>query len=337
MKPKIVVLLLMVLVTSVGVYAKTLAEIWQSNEVMACRYMDKITLLDLNSGEEAELNSSQGVLSIIFNKSGQKLFYLVSESEPGLRYEDPSTDYLVLFEINLPNPQPTKLVRFKVAPDFEEESYSYAKIVLNKDANVSIIVTYGMSYPEHCLKYEYNVSTKKLSAGQKYIFKPLEDVYKFKNTLLISAKSGKYYNLKEDRYYNLYTKDEAGYDWQLTDLAELLKGDHAKDEPLLYCVSPDSSRILFSYASEDSGTMGGTFCINTEGEKLITLSETDWMGDEFVPYWTKDKRLVYLHQGATSYDDEHPSINFVDTNCELSVLKSWDDYWVGPMEVVYRP
>lgn len=328
--------LILVLTAATIVYAKSLAEIWQSNEVMACRYMDKITLLDLNSGEEAELNNSQGVLSIIFNKSGQKLYYLVSESEPGLRYEDPYTDYLVLFEISLPNPQPTQLVRFKVAPDFEEESYSYAKIVLNKEANVSIIVTYGMSYPDHCMKYVYNVSTKKLSPGQKYIFKALEDVYKYKNTPLISSKSGKYYSLKEDRFYNLYTKDEAGYDWQLTDLSELMQGDHAKDEPLLYCVSPDSSRILFSYASEDSGTMGGTYCINPAGEKLITLSGHKWMGDEFVPFWTKDNRLVYLHQGDSSYDKEKPSINFVDANCEQTVLKSWDDYWVGPMEVVYR-
>ncbi len=326
----------MLLAVIAAVYAKSLAEICQSSEVMACRYMDKITLMDLNSGEEAELNNSPGVLSICFSKTGQKLYYLVSESEPGLRYEDPYTEYLVLNEIALPNPKPLQLLKLKVQPDFEEESYSYAKILLNKEANVSIIVTYGMYFPDHCLKYVYNVGTKKVSAAQKYNFTPLADAYKFKNTPAITSESGKYYSLKGDWYYNLYTKNEEGYDWVMTDIGELLNGDVPKDEPLLYSVSPDSTRILFSYASVGRGTFGGTFCMNLQGEKLITLSGHKWMGDEFVPYWTKDNRLVYLHQGDSSYDKEKPSINFVDANCEQTVLKSWDDYWKGPMEVVYR-
>gem|GEM_PF-5230415 len=182
-----------------------------------------------------------------------------------------------------------------------------------------------------------NLATKQFTNMKQYQLKPYQDRYTYKRHRPITNKAGKYYNKQGtetfDNYYNLYTMID-GTETRLTDIRSLSYS--AAKEPLLYCVSPDSSLIIFSCQCEDYAGLGDTFCMNKEGKNLITLAKAQWMGNELIPYWLKDQRFLYLNQGSSSSEKEPTTLNVINKDGSISILKTWQSFWTGPLSIRYR-
>jgi len=140
MKRYLIILLWIIILAPA--WASTLAEIWKSNEIAACKYLEKGTLLDLDSKEEAELISGNGFLDLCFDKSSQKIFVLKTESIPGKRYEDPDTQVIKILEFAPPAFKATQISSFNINKPSQYHRYTFPSMYLNKEGNLSIIINF---------------------------------------------------------------------------------------------------------------------------------------------------------------------------------------------------
>lgn len=329
-KRSIVFLILLSMVTMV--FGTGIDEICKSSDVVVCKFADYVSIIDLNSGAEAQLTDLKEILGITFDKSGKKLYLLQTVTTYGKNYDDPGIHSIKILEMTLPSINPVVLTSFVVKPPQPDLQYSFPSFYLNKDGNLNILITFDM---DNVWKRVFNPITKQLSPYTKWKYESNGDAYSFYPSAKVTNKDSKYFNRKEDGVYNLYGKDNEGNEYALTDTKTLTRGWLA-DEPLYYCVSPDGSRILFGTRDSVDETLGMTFSVNIDGTKLQRLSEDRWLGYEFIPYWTKDHKLVYTYNKSHLDEKEKTYLRLLNPDGSISDIRSWDSFWKGPLMMIYR-
>ncbi len=329
------VLIFIALTLSQIVFAATLQEICNSKDVLACRYMGKLTLMDLKTGDEADVYTDDTLLDFTWNKAGTKLYALSSVYTEGLKYEDPGYTTIIIRSISLPSGQASVLTQFKVKDPLEDNYYSFSDIHLNKDANLAIVLTYGSGdYVQW--QYTYNFTTAKLSTPVKKDFVPPRDGYKRKGLPPVTNQDGKYYNKESYGDYDLFTIDEYGYEINVSKLELTHWGTIATAEPISYCIAPDSSFLLFGYNTNEDEPYGPTYAADGVGGNPVPISFDKMLGYDFEPYWISGGRLVYFYKSPSTFDHEKTSVNILGSNAEVTVIKTYESQYSGPQDVMYR-
>lgn len=315
--------------------AATLQEIYNGSDVLACRYMGKLTLMDLKTGEEADVYEDNSLLDFTWNKAGTKLYALCSVHTDGQDYEDPGYDTIIIRSFAFPTGQAGVLTQFKVQSPMEEQYYSFSELYLNKDANLAIVLTYGSGdYVQW--QYTFNFSTGKLSAPVKKSFIPYRDGYKRKGMPVVTNQDGRFYNKQNYGDYDLYAVIEGGYEINISNLEDTKWGSIATSEPLNYCVAPDSSFLLFGYNTDEDKPYGPTYAVDVTGGNPVPVSLDRMLGYDFEPNWLSDGRLVYLYKEGYSFDENPAYIRILGANASVTDLKAYESNSAAPQKIMYR-
>lgn len=315
--------------------SETIAQIYSAKDVVALRYYDYLSLVNLETGAEAIVFDDSDVIDFQWDKQGKNLFALTSVNIPGPEYESPSRDEVRLYELALPAGTKTLLKIIKVPEPADYQSYSYPSLHLDKKGNPVITLYYGISQQTY-LRYSYDPVAKTLSKPLTTIFNNYLEGYKRKSQVVITTEAGKFFNKQEGRYYNLYTQEGDGSERAIKNVAKLKHGFSAENEPLRYSVAPDSSYLLISFRWDEETSMGSTYAVSIPGYEAILLSDIQYLGESFIPILLDNGKLPF-YQPIDNFDQNlMPAINCVDKGGVISVLKSWDRDNSAPLDMQVR-
>jgi len=315
--------------------AAPVAEVYNANDVVACRYYGSLGLLDLQSGADATLLTDSDIIDFTWDKQGKNIFVLYSVSIPGPDYESPDRNEVRLYELSLPAATKALLKTIKVPEPQDYDGYSYPTLCLNKDGNPVITLHYGISDQKY-LQYTYNLTSKVLSTPVNKSFNVFKDGYKRKHQPQIRTDAGKYYSESDGTVYDLYTTDPDGNPLRLTDMESSKYGTSMIDAPLRYCVSPDSSFVLVSYLWDETIPMGCTYALSPDGETFNLLSAENYLGENFIPCWLSDGRLAFLERADYILEIKNTSIKIVEKDGSITQFKAWENEKDGPLDIQYR-
>lgn len=301
-------------------HALTVAEIYGSKDVAILKYLDRLSIIDLNSGEEATILEATNILGHAWDKQEKNLIYLQIESIPGASYDSGSTDEARLYELSLPGCKQILLKSFTVKDPDDYDWIDNYDMYLNKEGNPVMHFNYAEA---GFIGYTYNLSTKALSKPVSLQSGYAQDRFKRKLKTTITTENGAYLNISEGGVYNLGLKDGYGYDYPITNVQDLHFGAAALFEPLRYCLSPDQAYVLFSYRWNEELDLGSTYITDREGEKSILLTYNEYLGYEFVPYWNDQNELIYL-ENYYDFQREKPRVlKALAKDFLITTIKEW--------------
>lgn len=315
--------------------AETVAKIYTAKDVAVLRYYDHLSLIDLESFTEANILDDSDVIDFQWDKQGKNIYVITSVNIPGPDYDSPSRNEVRLYELGFPAGTKTLLKTIKVPEPQGYEGYSYPLLHLDKKGNPVITLCYGISNPTY-MRYTYDPTAKTLSAPVKTPFNNFRDCYKRKAQGLITTEAGKYYNKQEGRFYNLCTQEADGWERAITDVEKLEHGFSALEEPLRYCVAPDSSYLLVSFRWDEELSMGSTYAVSAADYTATLLSDEEYLGEEFIPVWLSSGIMPYYQPIVNFRNDIMPGISCVGKDGVVSVMKAWERTNDAPLAMRVR-
>lgn len=318
--------------------AATVAEVYAAKDVVACRYYDKLGLIDLATGNEATIltdnDDNAEIIDFAWDKQSKNLYVLESVYIPGPDYDSPGRSEVRLTLLNLPSCSKTPLKTIKVTRPQGYGEYSYPTLNLDKNANPVITLFFGTKNTKY-QQYTYNCTAKTLSTPTPKLFNNYLEGYKRQHQPLITTEKGKYWN---EEYWGLYSLNTVKGDRAITitNPKNLKYSSSIISEPMRYCIAPDSTYILFGYRWDEELSLGCTYLMNAESFECTLLSDKDCLGDSFAPAWLSNGTLVFLEKADYYSGIKKPSLKLVESATKIKVLKEWESETVGPLAIQYR-
>jgi len=334
MKTAKVSLFFLFLFTSIALGSVTIAEVYNAKDVVAARYYQKVGLIDLNTGTEITLDTDYDIIDLVWDKQAKNLFVLYSVNIPGPNYDSPDRNEVRLYEFSLPANTKTLLKTIKVPEPADYNSYSYPTMALDKKGNPVITLHYGISQQTY-MRYTYDTVAKTLSNPVKTTFSIYQDGFKRKNQPTIGTTPGKCFNEASGKDYNLYFK-QGEEDILLSDRKLLKYSYDIAPEPFRYCVSPDSSFVVFGYRLEDELDFGCTYIWSQISGDINLVSNEGYLGESFIPAWISGGRMLYLQPTDSYFGAKKPSLKTVEQGGRIRDIKVWPTEDEGPLEIQHR-
>jgi len=324
-----------VLVFTMLLNAVSLSEVYNATDVVAILYNSKISLLDLDTGNEANVSTTTNVYDLIWDFQGMNLLAL--QWVYGNSDSKESKVELRLIEISLPSANAKVLASITpYNPLYLTKTPLHAYLVLDKNGSPAICAKYFNSEKrERWEIYTYDYATKTLPRTGLNEFDYLQDGFSRKHQPKIATESGKYYSRKVNYLYRFFTYQDRK-ETELSDPSSDEGFIGKLNEPYRFCESPDGTFVLISYQTGSPVSVGVNYVISTKGFLKWKIRTEGYLGDSYFPHWTSKGQMVYLNPPSTTLLATPPALQLVGEYARFTTVKQWSKSEEYPKQVYYR-
>lgn len=311
----------------------------QGSDLVGCVAQGALFLIDINTGQETVLEPAGKVFDLLWDHSGEQLYYLESDRELTLQ----------CYTLDLPDLRSEPVFSVKVDQQMIDERWSIERVFgdawlfLNEEGGMSLAAEYR--YPaEYWQGYGISNQYYVYENGTLRKFTDTSDLYlkKFNPSTRLVSKDleAGIVNRMAGGIRELHVMNENGSYRRLTNTEEVEREtDDWYEADQDFTTSPDGSVVAFvCYTFEGDGRGGKSHIINRDGSNQQLLSNTQMIGWDMYYAWTRDSGFLYM-QEEMEYDYETDSRSWTSSlrmrtpEGEILTLRTWPE---NEMKMRYR-